>query len=140
MAPKASLEFYENDRADFEKVLAAIRAIQTASLDELRDIAWLVEVIRSVGLYPMHPVDELFADEAHLANSSGQGLMQIPLEFAKFLRFMADYRIESYLEIGTYNGGTACVATAYLHRFNPNLRATTIDVWPWFIFYSSCAI
>jgi len=132
---KASLEFYESDRADFGRVLAAIGAIQSASLEQLRDLQWLVEVVRSVGIAALHPVEEIYADEAHLVNSSRQGLTQLPLEFAKFLRFMADFRIESYLEVGCYNGGTACLATAYLHRFNPQLRAVTIDLIPWFIFY-----
>jgi hypothetical protein len=40
------------------------------------------------------------------------------------------------LEIGCFNGASACLAAAYLSRFNRKFQATTIDLWPAFLFYN----
>jgi hypothetical protein len=61
--------------------------------------------------------------------------VQYPIEFARWLRLLADYPINSYLEVGCFNGCTASLATAYLHRLNPGLKAITVDLFPWFIFH-----
>jgi len=129
-----SLESYDAERNDFELVLAAIRKIQSASSAELRDLDWLHEVVCSVGLSPLHPGDA-YADKMGLINGSRQGIVQYPLEYARWLRLLADYPINSYLEIGCFNGCTASLAAAYLHRLNPTLTATTVDLYPWFLFY-----
>ncbi|MES2571282.1 MAG: class I SAM-dependent methyltransferase, partial [Verrucomicrobiota bacterium] len=65
-----------------------------------------------------------------------QGLIQLPREFARYLILAGKEKPASYLEIGCFNGATASIATAYLQRFNPLLQATTIDLWPAFLFYS----
>jgi hypothetical protein len=130
-----SLEAYEAERADFERVLAAIRTIQRATLEELSSVDWLVEVIRSVGLVPIPGYESTFHGEEEYVNASQQGLIQIPREFARYLAFLGEHRPATYLEIGCFNGVSACLATAYLARINPAFRATTIDVWPAFLFH-----
>lgn len=139
MAFSPSLEQWNAERADFARVLAAIRTIQSAPPDALLDLAWIEDVICSVGLGILMPPEEIYADKGHLVNGSHQGVTQYPLEFARWLRLLADERPATYLEIGCYNGGTACLATAYLHRFNPQLRALTIDLTPWFLFHAEAA-
>jgi len=131
----ANLDAYDAERADFERLLGAIREFQGAAVENLRDLRWVCEVVRSVGVHPLYPTEEIYADEAELVNPSMQGITQYPLEFARWLMTAGELRPASYLEIGTYNGGTACLATAYLQRMNPGLRAVTVDVVPWFFFY-----
>ena len=131
-----SLEAYEIERADFERVLGGIRRIQGASPDELESVDWLADVIREVGLVPIPEAERTYGQDSEFLNSSQQGLIQIPREYARFLVLTGQYRPASYLEIGCFNGATACLATAYLQRFNPALQAVSIDVFPAFVFYS----
>jgi hypothetical protein len=131
----ASLEAYDADRVDFDRVICAIRQFQTAPEPKLHDLEWVYGVVCSVGLAILFPPEEIYADEAGLVNSSNQGITQYPREFARWLLLMGGSRVQSYLEIGCYNGATACLATAYLHRLNPALRAITADITPWFLFY-----
>ena len=129
------LESYEIERADFARVIAGIERIQGATLEELRSLEWLLETIREVGLVPIPDAEITYAGESDYLNSSQQGLIQLPREFARWLLLVAEYRPATYLEIGTFNGATASIAAAYLQRFNPAFSATTIDVWPAFVFY-----
>jgi hypothetical protein len=131
-----TLEAYDAERADFERVLQAIRRVQGATVAELRDLDWVCEVVGSVGLSPLYPAEEIYADQADLMNASHQGITQYPREFARWLLLLGASHVSRYAEIGCYNGGTACLATAYLHRLNPDLRAVTVDVTPWFFFHS----
>ena len=135
MSFPASLEAYDIERKDFLKVLHAIREIRAAALDELRDFDWLVGVLRRVGLVPIPEYGVVYEGEEDFVNASQQGLIQLPREFARYLILLSGHRIGRYLEIGCFNGATACVATAYLERFNPGLEATTLDLWPAFIFH-----
>ena len=129
------LDAYEIERADFARVIAGIRKIQAASLDELRSLDWLLDTIRAVGLVPIPDWEVTYEGETDALNSSQQGLIQLPREFARWLLLLAEHRPATYLEIGCFNGASASLAAAYLQRFNPAFRATTIDVWPAFVFF-----
>ncbi len=130
------LESYEAERADFERLISAIRKVQAAQIENLRSHEWLVEVIREIGLVPIPESGRTYASEAEFLNSSQQGLIQIPQEYARLLLLLAGQRVRTYLEIGCFNGASACLAAAYLQRFEPDFRATTIDIFPAFVFYS----
>ena len=133
--PEISLESYDAERRDFDLVLAAIRRAHSASPTDLENLDWIEEWVSAVGLGNLPAFEDAYLDKAHLVNGSHQGIVQYPREFARWLRFLAEHRASSYLEIGCYNGATACLATAYLHRFNPAFRASTIDLYPWFLFH-----
>ncbi len=139
MAFPPTLEQWDAERADFARVLAAIRSIQSAAPETLLRLDWLEETICSVGLGILTPPEVIYADKGDLVNGSHQGVTQYPIEFARWLRLLADERPSSYLEIGCYNGGTACLAAAYLQRFHPEFRALTIDLHPWFLFHAEAA-
>lgn len=129
------LEPFAAERADFDRVLAAIGKLQQASLEELQSVEWLADVIREVGLVPIPEVAATYEGEDDFVNASQQGVIQLPREFARYLILLGEHRPATYLEVGCFNGATASLATAFLQRFNPALRATTIDLWPGFIFY-----
>ena len=135
MPPPASLEAFDIERADFERVLEAIRHFQNAPVAKLHELEWVYGVVCSVGLAILFPPEEIYADEADLMLGSRQGITQYPREFARWLLLLGESNVNSYLEIGCYNGATACLASAYLHRLNPGLRAVTADITPWFIFH-----
>ena len=129
------LDACEIERADFARVLAGIRKIHAAPLENLRSIEWLLGTIRAVGLVPIPDADATYEGETDSLNSSQQGLIQLPREFARWLLLLAEHRPATYLEIGCFNGASASLAAAYLQRFNPAFRATSIDVWPAFVFF-----
>lgn len=129
------LAAYDVERADFQRVLDAIHKIRAASEPELKSLDWLTCLIREVGLVAIAEAVENYEGEEDHVNASQQGVIQIPREFARCLQLFAAHRPETYFEVGCYNGATASIATAYLQRFNPAFRATTIDLWPTFIFY-----
>ena len=126
---------YDTERADFQRVLDGIAAIQRAPLSDLGSLDWLVATLREVGLVPIPEAEVTYEGEEDHINASQQGLIQLPREFARWLILAGEHRPASYLEVGCFNGATAAIATAYLARFNPALVATTIDVWPAFLFY-----
>lgn len=129
------LEPYEIERADFARVIAGIERIHGATTGDLSSFDWLLQTIRAVGLVPIPDAEITYEGEGDHLNSSQQGLIQLPREFTRWLLLLAQHRPATYLEIGTFNGATASLAAAYLQRFNPAFSATTIDVWPAFVFH-----
>jgi hypothetical protein len=128
------LEAYEAEYADFQRLIAAVRRIQSASVEELGTLDWLVTLIREVGLVPIPEAERTYRDDAEFMNSSSQGVIQIPREFGRYLQLLGELHPANYLEVGTFNGATASLAAAYLRRFDPGFRAVTIDVHPHFLF------
>jgi predicted O-methyltransferase YrrM len=49
-------------------------------------------------------------------------IVQCPSEFARFLAFMGEQQISSYLEIGTSTGGSWFLVDSYLRAVNPNYQ------------------
>lgn len=129
------LHAYDLERADFARVVAAIQRIGAAATEDLHSLDWLVETIRSVGLVPIPEAALTYEGEEEHLNASQQGVIQLPQEFARWLQLAAAHRPARYLEIGTFNGATACLAAAYLARFHPDFQAVTIDLWPGFVFH-----
>src|SRR5882757_989283 len=107
------LEAYDAERADFNRVLEAIRKIQSASLEQLGSLEWLVALIREVGLVPIPEAGATYEGEEDFINASQLGLIQLPREFARYLLLLADHRPASYFEVGCFNGASASLAAAY---------------------------
>jgi hypothetical protein len=55
-------------------------------------------------------------------------MLQLPPQLAACLVDLSEYPIHSYCEIGTFNGVATCFVVAYLQRFNPAMRAVTVDI------------
>ena len=130
----SSLAAYDSERADFARVLEGMRKIQAATLEDLRSLDWLVELLRAVGLVPIPDAEATYEGEEDFINASEQGLIQLPREFARWLLLLAERRPATYLEVGCFNGASVSLAAAYLQRFNPAFHATALDVWPGFVF------
>jgi predicted O-methyltransferase YrrM len=130
-----SLEAFNAEENDFARVLSAIDLLANATETQLHDLDWLHEVVCSVGVSMIEPVDETYADMAHLVSGSHQGISQYPREYARWLHLLGEMRPATYLEIGTFNGNSACLAAAYLHRLNPQARLLAIDLFPCFLFH-----
>src|SRR6185436_16718285 len=85
--------------------------------------------IGGIGLkYLPPPYHEVYGDDVRHMNFHGDGLFQIPRQFARFLVLVSAHSPRTFLEIGTNNGWSACVAAAYLSRFNPEFALVTLAV------------
>jgi len=132
-------EAYEAERADFQRVLTAIRKLLSAPMADLCSHDWLTELIREVGLVPIPDAERTYAGDTQYLNSSQQGVIQLPDEFASYLLLLGREKPSTYLEIGTFNGATACLTAAYVQRFVSNFQITTLDIFPAFIFFEEAS-
>lgn len=132
---RASLEALDLAAADFQRVLKAVHKIQRAQRADLLSLHWLLETVREVGLAPIADCRLAYGEESIYLNNSMQGLVQLPIEFAKWLLLAANHAPATFLEVGCFNGMTATLTAAYLQRFHADFRAVTLDVWPHFLFY-----
>jgi methyltransferase family protein len=109
------------------KLLLSIDEILAAPFEALKDPDWVAGIIRETGVCGFkdsrHGADGLYPERR-------RGLIQIPHELAQFLVLICSYPIQTALEIGTFNGWTAAIMTAYLYRWNPCLRLVSIDPDP----------
>lgn len=113
-------------------LLRAVRVIRRADLGELRRIEVVERIIQEAGL--RHEVRDVYgSDSMHM--NDGPGLWQIPNQLASCMCELSRHRIDSVLEVGTCDGWTITLLTAYLQRFNPGIRAITIDIGDFFVGY-----
>jgi cephalosporin hydroxylase len=106
---------------------AALRLITEASLEDLRDAAWLEhELLPRLGLND----EEIHEFPRELHPYCGKGLRhwQYPNQFSKYLVNLADMSISSYMEIGVRHGGTFLITIEYLSRFNDLRDAIAVDI------------
>lgn len=105
----------------------AIRILRSASLRELRDEAFLRdELLLRLGLNGEIP-DE-FPRQLYPWCGRGIRSWQYPIQFARYLRYLADKDVRSYLEIGCRFGGTFIIVVEYLRRFSDLRLATALDL------------
>jgi hypothetical protein len=100
-------------------------------LKDVNCIEHLTNLICDMGLF--YDDRNLYGKYQQYMLPEGQGgLWQNPEELATFLwnnkQLFIDSNIQSYLDIGTFNGFTTFVIVEFLKAFvNPNLRVKTID-------------
>jgi len=114
-----------SDVPDIERLQAGITLIQDAASEDLRSTEFVAGIIRKIGL-SFDPRLHYGSDNIYM-NTSRFGLWQIPLQLAKTLVFLSEFRPRSLLEIGTFKGWTSTVLAAYLQRFNSDAYTVTID-------------
>jgi hypothetical protein len=127
------------ERSDFDRVLSGVRSILNRPAESLHSLDALVEILRDVGLVPIPEAQVTYEGEEECINGTQQGLIQLPREFARWLLLLGEHRPSSYLEIGCFNGASASLAAAYLHRVAPGSRLVTCDVFPAFLFHADVA-
>lgn len=115
------------------KLFLGIQTIAMAPIDELRDPSKVAMLIRSVGLH--FDLRGSYGSDNAFMNWKGEGLWQIPAQLAGCLVELSKHKIHSFIEIGTSKGWTSTFITAYLLRFNPDLKTVTVDPVPQFTLY-----
>jgi len=105
-------------------VLSSLRNIEQA---RLTDATFLEnDLLPHLGLND----DALQEFPVELYPYCGTGLRhwQYPNQFSKYLVLLANFRIESYLEIGVRHGGTFLLTIEFLQRFNTLKKALGVDI------------
>ncbi len=110
---------------EYQKLEQGVREIQRSSPESLKDLKFLANIIREIGL--SYDPRQIYGDDNRFMNPSRLGLWQHPVQLAKTLIYLSDLAPASFLEIGTFKGFTTTVFAAYLRRFNPECKVTSID-------------
>jgi len=73
---------------------------------------------------------EILEEQPSIVRQNGGGLRiwQYPNQFARYLFFLQNLKITSYLEIGCRWGGTFILTTEYLQRFEPLQSSVAVDL------------
>lgn len=122
---------------DREKLLHVLSVILSAPLEKLKDVEFLEHMIRLAGLYPDNR--NLYGDKDNGNQNESMGSWQVPRQLAELLIALQDYRISSYLDVGSFQGWTCSLVSAVLLRFNPDLKVTAIDPQPWWTMHPEIA-
>lgn len=101
--------------------------IQCLDLKSLRNPEVVANLIRAFGIVQWGP--PVFGDEEVFKNSHEDmaGIYQTPTQLAPALVHLSKFKINSYLEIGVFQGGNFLFVSEYLRRFNPEIMCTAVD-------------
>lgn len=108
-----------------DSAIQYLQPILTAPIEWLKDESFVETLILACGINAEGAVDEM---PRYFNLNMGMRLWQYPKQFAKYLVWLSDQKIESYLEIGTRFGGTFLVTVAYLSRFNQLKTIAGVDL------------
>jgi hypothetical protein len=108
-----------------EKLNVVLNRLSLTDTATLRRLEVVEQLIQECGLVREKP--EVYGEDEKYLNPIRRGLWQIPRQLAEFSIFLSTRKINSFLEIGTFSGGTFTFLMGYLNRFNPGLRGITID-------------
>lgn len=106
--------------------LSYVQRIVPFSSNELKEISFVEKMLLNLGMN-----DETISEipkELHKYCGFGLRYWQYPNQLSKYLVFLSDYKIQSYLEIGVRHGGTYIITLEYLKKFNEIAEAIGIDI------------
>lgn len=137
--------FYSNLLSS--RVLRGINIIQNSSLSDLNDVNYVINIIRTIGLSDIYENDDklkyMYGKDFHylilrikLKTWDGYGgLLQIPRQLSECLIYLSKFKINSFIEVGTWQGWTSSIVLAYLRKFNKSIKGITIDINKYFEAY-----
>lgn len=96
-------------------------------LDSLSDTEMDLES-RIVRLGLCSDVPEVFPNDFEPYLNTGIKVWQYPNQLAQLFKFIEANNINSYLEVGTYQGGLFIAVTDYLERIGRKVKAASVDI------------
>jgi hypothetical protein len=108
------------------RLRGAVDIINTSEIGTLRDQLFVADLIRFAGLYGAN--HDVYGPEQVWGTHADYGAWQEPTQSSKLLTWASQFRIGSLLEVGSWNGCWAVFMTAYFKKFNPDIRAISIDI------------
>jgi len=107
-------------------VAEGIEFIESCSINQLLDVSWLEhQFLPRLGLNDQYRHE--FPETLYPFCGAGLMLWQYPKQFAPYLIKLSQMNLSSYVEIGTYYGGSFIITCEYLRRFKPLQRCVAID-------------
>ena len=103
-----------------------IEIIRSTELVKLQDVLHLEnELIPSLGFN-----DENLYEQPEIvkSNTGGLRIWQYPNQFSKYLIFLSEHNVKSYIEIGCRWGGTFILTTEYLRKLHPDDKIYSVAV------------
>lgn len=101
--------------------------IRYSSKEQLTNVKSVEKLLLMCGLNNEMPHEQ---PAEVLVNSGGLYIFQYPIQFAKYITFMHNFPIKSYLEIGCRWGGTFVFTVEYLSHFQTLAKAVAVDIIP----------
>ncbi len=110
-----------------KNIIAVVNLIHCLEVESLRNPEVVANLIRAFGLVcwgpPVFGKDEQFKNHA----TEMAGIYQTPDQLSKALVYLSNFKINTYLEIGIFQGGNFLFVSEYLKRFNPEIKCMGID-------------
>lgn len=110
-----------------KNVIAVRNLLRCLDLESLKAHEVIANLIRAFGIVqwgaPAFGLDEDFKNPS----TDWAGIYQTPDQLAKALVYLSQFKIESYCEIGVFQGGNFMFVSEYLKRFNPEIKCIGID-------------
>jgi hypothetical protein len=110
-----------------KNIIAVKNIIRCLDIDSLKNPEVVANLVRAFGIVQWGTVS--FGDDEIFKNPSVEmaGIYQTPIQVAEMLVYLSDFEINSFLEVGVFQGGNLIFMSEYLRRFNPNIRCIGID-------------
>ncbi|WP_439272208.1 class I SAM-dependent methyltransferase [Pseudochrobactrum sp. HB0163] len=113
------MDKYLSKKTDIENKIVlkgreAISRIMSASIEQLKDRAFLLSCVQQFGI-PYCDWAEI-SQFNNFINPTNFGIQQIPTEFTDYLLFIGQYRPKNAIEVGVLFGGVSVFTAAYLTR------------------------
>jgi len=106
-----------------KNIIVTRNLIRCLDLNNLKNPEVVTNLVRCFGIvaWPGQPT----GPEAQFIVPVGMG--QTPPQIAKALIYLSQFKINSFCEIGVYQGGNFLFCSEYLRRFNPDIQCFGID-------------
>jgi cephalosporin hydroxylase len=110
-----------------KNAVAVQNLIRLLPLETLKDEEIVLNLIRAFGIVQWGT--PVFGEDEQWKNTSGDmaGIYQTPGQLAKALIYLSQFKIQSYCEVGVFQGGNFLFVSEYLKRFNPDIQCTGVD-------------
>jgi len=110
-----------------KNIISVTNLIKLLDENSLRNEDVVINLIRSFGLVQWGP--PVFGLDETWKNPSTEmaGIYQIPKQLAQALIYLSSKKINSYCEIGIFQGGNFVFVSEYLRKFNPDIKCVGID-------------
>ena len=110
-----------------KNIIVVQNLIRILPLEALENYEIVANLVRGFGIVQWGP--DAFGDDEKFKNAGANmaGVYQTPIQIAKALVYLSAFDINSYCEIGVFQGGNFLFVSEYLRRFNPEIKCVGID-------------
>lgn len=110
-----------------KNILAVQNLLRYLDIQSLRSPEVVANLVRAFGLVQWGP--PVFGDDEVFKNAAADmaGIYQTPDQIGKAMVYLSGFKIDSFLEVGVFQGGNFLFMAEYLRRFNPDIYCLGID-------------